>query len=226
MSVAAFIEMTPSTVVREAGRQAVDEPSPGLAPAATAAEGIEGAQLSPEQLARRCQEGCGESFAQLVAHFEQRIFNYLLRILRNEHDAEDVTQDTFLKAFRNMQRYNAMCSFSTWLFTIAKHTALNHIRSAKRVEKLEPTEDVDYRNPAGAAEQAETASTVWQAARALKPQQYEVLWLRYAEGFSIEEAARIMGLNPIYAKVILHRARNALARKLQHRTDLLESVAG
>src|SRR5881394_1303976 len=71
---------------------------------------------SSEQLAEKTQNGCRESFEALVERHWQRIFNFLWQLTRNPHDAEDLTQQTFLKAFRNIHRYNPACSFASWLF--------------------------------------------------------------------------------------------------------------
>ena len=68
---------------------------------------------SSEQLAEKTQNGCRESFEALVERHGQRIFNFLWQLTRNRHDAEDLTQETFLKALRNIHRYNPARSFAT-----------------------------------------------------------------------------------------------------------------
>src|SRR5690348_1949389 len=73
---------------------------------------------TPEQLAERSKAGCLDAFEQLVLRYEVRIFNFLLQFTRNYHDAEDLTQETFLKAHRNLHRYNSSFLFAPWLFTI------------------------------------------------------------------------------------------------------------
>ena len=172
--------------------------------------------VASEELAARFQAGCQSSFALLVRRFEGRILNYLLQFTRNRHDAEDLTQETFLKVYRNIHGYDSIYAFSPWLFTIAKRTALNHLRSAARAP-LDPLEDagVDDEDPAVLLERKDQELSIWKVARRLKPNQYEALWLRYGEGFSIEETARVMNTNRINVKVLLHRARSGLAKKLR-----------
>lgn len=172
--------------------------------------------VAPEQLAVRLQGGCQSSFALLVERFEGRILNYLFQFARNRHDAEDLTQDTFLKVYRNIGGYDPSYPFSTWLFTIAKRTALNHLRSTAR-SPLNQWEEagVDGEDPAVLLDRKDQEVSIWKTARTLKPNQYEALWLRYGEGFSIEETARVMNTNRIHVKVLLHRARSGLAKKLR-----------
>lgn len=170
---------------------------------------------SSEQLAEKTQNGCRESFEVLVTRHGPRIFNFLWQLTRNPHDAEDLTQETFLKAFRNIHRYNPSCSFTTWLFVIAKRTGVSHFRSARPTEELPEEGGTDVANPSTVLQEKEEKSSLWQLARRLKPNQHEVLWLRYGEGFSIAETARIMNTNQIRVKVLLHRARKGLAGLLE-----------
>ena len=171
--------------------------------------------LSPEQLAERCQAGCRTSFERLVEQFESRIFNFLLRLTGNRHDAEDLTQDTFVKAYRNIHRYQPAYAFAAWLFTIAKRTAFSHFRAAKPMEEIRDDVQTDSQDPSTVLEQQDDGRSLWELAKKLKPKQHEALWLRYGEGFSIAEAAQIMKTNQIHVKVLLHRARTSLANRLQ-----------
>jgi RNA polymerase sigma-70 factor, ECF subfamily len=177
---------------------------------------VEQAQPVIEGLAERARAGCRASFEALVVHFEKRIFHYLFQMTRNQHDAEDLTQVTFLKAYQNINSYESKGAFNAWLFTIAKRTALNHFRASRPVEELRPDLESSTENPSALLEKKDAGSVLWKLARSLKPDQYEALWLRYGEGFSIAEAARIMKTNSIRVRVLLHRARAALAKKLTH----------
>jgi RNA polymerase sigma-70 factor (ECF subfamily) len=166
-------------------------------------------------LAERARAGCEESFARLVTLFHGRIFNYLMQMTRNAHDAEDLTQVTFVKAYRNLGRFQSTHAFSSWLFTIARRTALNHFRSARPGDELTEEHPDGGDDPAESLARRDDRDAVWLMARRLKPVQFELLWLRYGEGFSIEEAARILRINPITVRVLLHRARNLLAKHLK-----------
>ncbi|MBI1176162.1 sigma-70 family RNA polymerase sigma factor [bacterium] len=164
------------------------------------------------------QRGDVDAFGELLGQFERRVFHFVLRMLRNAHDAEDVTQDTFVKAWRHLASFRPRHSFSTWLFTIARRTALNHIRARRPTEELADHHEPSHGDsPDQTAEDREQAESVWEIARRLKPDQYEVIWLRYGEGFSVDETARIMNTNSIRVRVLLHRARKRMAEWLQHK---------
>ena len=169
---------------------------------------------TPEELARRCQDGCPDSFAELVRLHQDRVFHYLWRLTGNAHDAEDIAQDTFVKAHRALHRFDGSGSFTAWLFVIAKRTALNHFRSTRREIVSETAEEIDHTTPALLLEQADEQASIWKVARQLKPDQYEALWLRYGENFSIAETARVMRTNQIRVRVLIHRARGQLAQWL------------
>ena len=132
----------------------------------------------------------------------------------NAHDAEDLTQETFLKVYQNIHRFNCAQAFSTWLFTIAKRTAFNHFRAAKRGQEIAPEEEIDFADPSVLLQEKDEKMSLWKLAKILKPEQYQALWLRYAEGFSIAETARILNTNQIRVRVLLHRARKTMAQRL------------
>lgn len=162
-------------------------------------------------LVERARRGDAAAFAGVVALFEKRVFHFALRMLGNPHDAEDVTQETFVKAWHSLPRYRARHRFCAWLFTIARRSALNHLRSRKPMEELKD-HDAPLEEPArDAAADRDDARNLWALARRLPPEQYEALRLCYAEGFSIQETARVMETNVIRTRVLLHRARRRLA---------------
>ena len=176
---------------------------------------VDQTEPSAEVLVAKCQAGCRDSFELLVEQYEQRVFSFLCQMVGNIQDAEDLTQDTFVKVYRNIQSYDSHFKFTTWLFTIAKRTAANHFRAAKNWEPLpEEPEIVDPETPCTLLERKDDRDSVWDLAKKLKPDQYEVLWLRYGEGFSVRETAKIMRTNSIRVRVLLHRARHQLAKML------------
>jgi RNA polymerase sigma-70 factor (ECF subfamily) len=188
-------------------------------PHPTAGQGIEAAQDSAEQLAARCRDGSIEPYEKLVEQFETRIFRFLTQYVGNSHDAEDLTQETFVRAWRNIHRFDPKRDFATWLFVIARRAAANHFR-ARKIHELLPEEiPAAGAQPSDSAEAQDQSTALWRAARKLKPRYYEALWFRYVEDFSVIETARVMGLTVLHVKVILHRARNELARHLK-REDL------
>ena len=163
-----------------------------------------------EELAARAKAGSVPAFERIVEETKDRLFNYVLQLVRNEHDAEDLTQEAFIKAFRNLHSFDGRARFTTWLYTIAKNAAFSHLRRRKLHQPIEELEEV-----LAAEISPERDDSIWRLARGLKPKLYETLWLFYAEGFSLKETAAIMNTNLITVRVNLYRARAALAKKLR-----------
>jgi RNA polymerase sigma-70 factor (ECF subfamily) len=172
-------------------------------------------EQTAEELAARCADGSLEPFEELVERFEARIYNFLARHVGQAQDAQDLTQETFVRAWRAIHRFDPTRDFATWIFVIARRTAANHFRARRFHDELPDELPSGNSGPSAAAESADESSALWKAARQLKPRHYGALSLRYAEGFSVAETARVMGLTVIHTKVILHRARNELAKRLR-----------
>lgn len=155
--------------------------------------------------------GSREAFNELVGLYQERIFNYVNKMAGNAQDAEDITQETFIKVYKNLRRHKSDHPFSPWLFTIAKRTALNYFRKRKPTSEFVDYYQADTQDPSVQLAKKERSQSFWRITERLKPIQREILWLRYGEDFSIEEIARIVRKNQIYVRVALHRARNQLA---------------
>lgn len=151
-------------------------------------------------------------FAALVEEHQDKLRNFLYRYTRNREDAEDLTQDTFVKAYRNIHRYDSKYSFSTWLYTIARRTAYNHFRDSKPTESLEYDVAANAEAPDEEVAVEDEKSWVWKAAAKLKADYREALTLKYIDDLSIEEIGRIMGKSQTNIKIILFRARNQLKK--------------
>jgi RNA polymerase sigma-70 factor, ECF subfamily len=175
--------------------------------------GLPDTDESIEQLAAKAQAGCVVSFERIVQLNKDRLFTYLVHFLGNQHDAEDVAQEAFIKAYRHLHTFNGKARFTTWLFAIAKNTALTHIRKRKPLQAIDEVEDILC---APVPHDPSEAESIWSQARKLKPKFYETLWLFYAEGFSLKETAEILNTNAITVRVNLHRARAALAKRLRN----------
>lgn len=166
---------------------------------------------SLEDLAAAATGGCLISFEKIVDQNKDRLFTFLFQITGNAQDAEDITQETFIKAYKHLASFDRRARFSTWLFAIAKNTAFTHLRKRRTHESIDELAEM-LPAPAATVDGDQVAS-LWALARSLKPKLFETLWLFYAEGFSLKEVAEIMQTNAITVRVNLHRARAALAKK-------------
>jgi RNA polymerase sigma-70 factor, ECF subfamily len=175
-------------------------------------------ESSPEELAQHACEGCADSSAALVERFHPRIYSYLARLTGNPADAADLTQETFIKAFASLHRFDPARGFSAWLFTIAKRTSCNYFRSRRLHLELEDT--VADPGPSPDRVTTEREDSIWRLARRLKPLEYEALWLHYGEDLPVKDTARILGISTLYTKVILYRARHKLGALIKSEPNL------
>ncbi len=158
--------------------------------------------------------GDPEAFARMVEEHQHKLCNFILRYTRNRQDAEDLTQDTFVKAYKNLHRYEHRHSFSAWLYTIARRTVYNHYRDTRQTEELDFDVACTADTPTDAAERGDQADTVWHYVRQLKSPYQEVVVLKYLEEMSIQDIARVLNRTQTGVKILLFRARNQL-RKLK-----------
>ena len=167
---------------------------------------------SDEELACRARQGCATSFEQLLRRFQAPLLHFLRR-RGFSADAEDLAQETFLRAYENLHRYDRRWAFSTWLFTIARRTSLNHRRRTR------PRTDTRVVDAALAADPAplenivaeESRRRLWdRAAEVLSEEQTTALWLHYVEDMPAREIARVLGRSWASVKVMLFRARKRL----------------
>ncbi|MBL7647195.1 MAG: RNA polymerase sigma factor [Candidatus Hydrogenedentes bacterium] len=168
---------------------------------------------------RRTQGGHPDAFNPLVARYAPRIRAYLHRMLRNREEAEDLTQETFIKAFRAIHRFDAERPFKSWLYTIATNTGLNALRGQKRrgtQVALDP--ELPAHAEAGHRCGGESREKLESAMAALSPRAAQLITLHYHEGFSLLEAGQVLGMSEGAAKAALCRARQEL------RTTMLNEV--
>jgi RNA polymerase sigma-70 factor (ECF subfamily) len=164
-------------------------------------------------LVRDAIDGSARAFDDLVRLHHRRVYAYLQQMTRRHHDAEDLTQQTFIKAFRHLKGFDPQRPLINWLLTIARNTAFNHFRDTKKTEEMPYDMAGSELSPARHAENRDRASNLWERARAvLSPREYEVLWLRFSEELSVEETARVTGLTQTHVKVLVFRARQALLK--------------
>lgn len=168
------------------------------------------------QWVRLAKSGDRHSWDQLVAAFHTRIYHYLISFMGNAHDAQDVTQDTFIKVYRKLHQHREGSSFTSWIFTVARRTALNHFRDRKMGEELPEDLTCQGDSPSQMAQNSDDSQMLWNYVSHLKPAAKQALWLRYGDGHSIAEIAEIMGKTSLYIRVLLHRAKSDLAKKVKN----------
>lgn len=153
------------------------------------------------------------AFDDIVRLHGRRIYNFLHHLTRHRHDAEDLTQQTFIKAFHNLHRFDRSRPLINWLLTIARRTALNHFRSARKWEVMPENLACGQPSPASVAETGDHDASLWaRARRVLTQTEFEVLWLRFGEELSTQETSDVTGLTATHVKVLVYRARQRLLK--------------
>ncbi len=173
-------------------------------------QGTVNPERTPEELARLAQAGSSQEFDALARLFTPRLVRYLRRLTRRREDAEDIAQETLLRAVRNIDRYDPNRPFGAWLFTIATRLASNHARRKPTVT-LDAEPASNESTPHETLETKQEAQNIWaRAQRILPARQHMALWLRYAEELDTHDIAEVLGLTRLHTRVLLHRARQAI----------------
>jgi len=174
----------------------------------------------------QAQAGDSRAFGRLVESYAGRVYGLLYRLVRNREEAEDLAQETFVRAFRNLGRFDSTRPFRNWLYTICINAGLNVLRSRRRRGVIVPLDTVDS---AGSTREAPVAPGPDARCSAMRGELRErldtavsqlparsalLVQLHYTEGLPIREAAGIVGMTEGAAKVALCRARGTLRRLL------------
>ena len=182
-----------------------------------------GSREHERRLISRAQSRDPGAMRELIDLHKDRLFAFIWRMIRNHHDAEEVCQDAFLKAFASLNSFSVEYRFSTWLFTIGYRLCLNRMR-----RRHPQTGEIDLVSLSIAGESNLAASLeseeagrlremVWGAVDQLSTPQRATVLLFYRQDLSCQEIARVLELPVATVKSHLHRARNRLR-------ELLESV--
>lgn len=186
----------------------------------TATQVSEAARCHPEDISQWVQlakDGDKSAWDKIVEQLYPRIFHYLIHFIGNTHDAQDVTQDTFIKVYQKLHQHRGESSFTSWIFTVARRTALNHFRDRKPSEELNENITTSDDSPSEQAIARDDTQQLWNIVNDLKPIARQALWLRYGDGLSINDIASILGKTSLYIRVLLHRSKLDLAQKMQSR---------
>ncbi len=172
-------------------------------------------QVNEKQLIKQILEGETSSFSYFVDTYQDMAFTLAFRICANRQDAEDITQNAFVKAFHNLHTFRATSKFSSWFYRIVYHTALNFIKQnqLKTVEVDENT-GVSEENNATLIEKEENLNRLEVALNQLPKDEVTIVTLYYLDEKPIKEIAEVVGLTESNVKIKLHRSRQKLKEYL------------
>lgn len=186
-------------------------------------------EIDKKKLIKRAAKGDADAFEQLALTYQTPIYNLCLRMTGNPEDAADLTQEAFIKAWKNLGGFQFESAFSTWLYRLASNTCLDHLRSVKRRPQVSltaedsdgETQTMDFPDPAPSPEAAvivkEEQELLARAMDALDEQQRQILTLRAVNELSYAEIAELLGIKEGTVKSRLARTRDALRKILLER---------
>ncbi|WP_288286593.1 RNA polymerase sigma factor [uncultured Prevotella sp.] len=173
-----------------------------------------------DDILTRCQGGDKTAFRWVVQTYQRMLFSLALKMLADEEEAKDVVQDTFVRAWTAIRRYNPQQPFASWLYTIASRLCLNRLKAVKKVAAL-PEDMTVLRQFASdddnqrILENSEWVAIVRILAEGLSEKQRLVFTLCQLEGLSSEEAEQITGMDARQIKSNLYVARQTIRKRLK-----------
>jgi len=171
------------------------------------------------ELIARARAGDAASFERLMRRYNQRVFRAARSVLRNDAEAEDVAQETFVRAYRHLADFEERSSLATWLSRIAVHEAFARVRRSRLLDSLSDEEssleEASAKGPEEQVSSRELRSVLVSAIDSLPAGLRTVFVLREVDGLSTLETCEILELTPEAVRVRLHRARTALRRSVE-----------
>ncbi|MGU3470844.1 RNA polymerase sigma factor SigW [Paenibacillus sp. D51F] len=180
-------------------------------------------------LIRLALKGDQRAFADLVGMYQDKLYHLAYRMLYNRQEAEDAVQETFLRVFRNMERYDESMKFSTWIYRITTNLAIDRLRRRKPGFSLDaevPEHDgldgysmfaSEDASPEDEVLLSETQRIIRTAIDTLPPKYKSVMVLRYLEDLSLQEISDVLDMPVTTIKTRVHRGREFLRKKLEHK---------
>ncbi len=178
-------------------------------------------------LARLALKGDQQAFAEIVGLYQDKLYHMAYRMLSSRQEAEDVVQDTFLRVYKNLDRYDDTMKFSTWIYRIATNLCIDRLRKRKPSYSLdaETTEHEgldgysmipsDNRTPESETLLSEMQATVHKAIDNLPAKYKSVMVLRYLQDLSLQEIGDVLDMPVTTVKTRVHRGREFLRKRLE-----------
>lgn len=174
---------------------------------------------------RMAREGDTNAFMVLVDRYKDMVFTLSLKMLKDREEAEEVSQDTFVKVYQSLSKFNGESKFSTWIYKVAFNTCLDRLKKNKRLQpvavldEFTEREAISLMNVLDSIEERERKQMIQDCLNGLPGEDSFLLTLYYFEEQSLEEIAKIIGINPNNVKIRLYRSRKKLAALLKDRLE-------
>ncbi|WP_342563170.1 RNA polymerase sigma factor SigW [Paenibacillus sp. FSL R7-0345] len=178
------------------------------------------------RLTKLALKGDQRAFAELVELYKDKIYHLAYRMLNNRHEAEDIVQETFLRVYRNLDRYDDKQKFSTWIYRIGTNLCIDRLRKRKPTYSLDAEmndqEGIDGYSmipstnvtPETELLLSETQRVIYEAIDSLPVKYRSVMILRYLQDLSLQEISDVLDMPVTTIKTRVHRGREFLRKKL------------
>lgn len=174
---------------------------------------------SEQQFILAAKNGSLNAFEQLVFAYEGRIFNHIRRLINSTTDAEDITQEVFIKAYKSASKIDLSKKFSSWLYKIATNTAYDWLRGKQRKPELfiidDPDSGFETIDEHAAYYYIEDSVDIETALKDIKPAYKNALLMFYKEGFTYDEIASTLDIPINTVKTYLRRAKESIRKYLE-----------
>ena len=179
------------------------------------------AALPDAELIERCLARENDAWSEIVARYRRRVFHIAYKFTSKHDQAEDLTQDIFVKLLRSLDKFHRDADFGTWLTSVARHYCIDHYRASKREREVLVEDLVAFDhapaasgNPQRALEDRDTKTLLRRGLDQLPPKLREAVVLRDLQGLTYQEMASRLGLPEGTVKSRINRGREELARRL------------
>ncbi|WP_298313433.1 RNA polymerase sigma factor [uncultured Aquimarina sp.] len=177
---------------------------------------------SDQYYIKQVLEGEVNAFSSLVERYQSLVYTIVFRMVRNKEEAEEIAQDTFIKAYKSLSKYRGEAKFSTWLYTIAYRKSLDAIKKNKRFVATELIEEVSegevgvVNDALSYLQDIERKEIISNSILKLPEEESAIITLYYFEEKSIKEIKEIVGLTEDNIKIKLYRSRKKLYSILKY----------
>lgn len=168
-----------------------------------------------EDLVRKVLQGSTEEYAKIISIYEKNIYTYLYRLCTNKEDAADLTQDTFIKAYNNLDKFNPAMDFRPWLYRIAHNNYINYIKSKKEFIDIDCEDVPDFNTPEHLTIEKDEIKFIEKLVESLPYMYRAVFVLRTIEDLSFREIGHILNISESSARMRYLRVRKKLCSILK-----------
>ncbi|CAN5651684.1 MAG: sigma-70 family RNA polymerase sigma factor [Gemmatimonadota bacterium] len=189
-------------------------------------------EATDQDLVTRARAGSERAYRELLERYQRPVFSLIYRMVRDREQAEDLSQETFVKVFNHLDKYDPKYKFSSWIFKISSNLSIDALRkkelatvsldgsrhavTEEQIESSRITVESRTENPEEYLEAKELGEEIEQAIGTLRAEYRTAILLRHVEGRPYEEIAEVMGVPLGTVKTYIHRARNELRGSLAH----------